>query len=95
MLCFMSFVFYAFSLVCSTEHGQSAASSVSLLWGPYRPNVYVGIRPRMPNSLIMGLMWSGADNPTDISKSTYYHGCRYGDTHTNLIFRPTTYMRAR
>ena len=30
----------------------------SLLWGPYRPNLYLGIRPRVPESLLMGLMWS-------------------------------------
>jgi len=29
----------------------------SLLWGPYRSNHYLGIRPRIPESLIMGLMW--------------------------------------
>jgi len=29
----------------------------SLLWGPYRPNLYFGIRPRLPQSLMTGLMW--------------------------------------
>lgn len=86
MLYFVLFVLYVFSEVYSTKsYGQSATSNVSLLWGPYRPKLYVGIRPRMPNSLTMGLMWSGASNPTEISKSTYHNGCRYGDTHSNLI----------
>lgn len=44
-------------------------SNSSLLWGPYRPNLYLGIRPRIPNSLLMGLMWSIADEPSDISTS--------------------------
>ncbi|KAF2471559.1 glycoside hydrolase [Lindgomyces ingoldianus] len=34
-----------------------ALSNASLLWGPYRPNLYLGIRPRVPESLLMGLMW--------------------------------------
>lgn len=34
----------------------------NLLWGPYRPNVYMGIRPRLPKSLISGLMWYRSDD---------------------------------
>jgi mannosyl-oligosaccharide glucosidase len=37
------------------------ASNASLLWGPYRPNLYMGIRPRVPESLFMGLMWGNFD----------------------------------
>lgn len=33
----------------------------SLLWGPYRPNLYFGVRPRLPHSLMAGLMWSNVD----------------------------------
>lgn len=33
----------------------------SLLWGPYRPNLYFGVRPRQPHSLMTGLMWSNVD----------------------------------
>jgi mannosyl-oligosaccharide glucosidase len=36
-------------------------SNTSLLWGPYRPNLYLGIRPRVPESLFMGLMWGNFD----------------------------------
>jgi hypothetical protein len=36
-----------------------AESDASLLWGPYRPNLYLGLRPRIPNSLLLGLMWAG------------------------------------
>ncbi|KAI4696612.1 uncharacterized protein J4E88_000789 [Alternaria novae-zelandiae] len=32
-------------------------SNESLLWGPYRPNLYLGLRARMPKSLIAGVMW--------------------------------------
>ena len=27
------------------------------LWGSYRPQVYFGMRPRIPESVIFGLMW--------------------------------------
>ena len=35
----------------------------SLLWGPYRPNLYLGIRPRVPeNGLMAGLMWGQSEH---------------------------------
>lgn len=30
---------------------------LSLNWGPYRSNLYVGIRPRIPDSILTGLLW--------------------------------------
>jgi mannosyl-oligosaccharide glucosidase len=38
-----------------------SSHNASLLWGPYRPNLYLGIRPRVPESLLMGLMWGKLD----------------------------------
>ena len=38
------------------------ASNDSLLWGPYRPNLYFGVRPRIPKSLMTGLLWTKPDN---------------------------------
>jgi mannosyl-oligosaccharide glucosidase len=29
------------------------------LWGAYRPNLYFGLRPRLPKSLMTGLIWFG------------------------------------
>ncbi|KAG0224250.1 Processing alpha glucosidase I [Actinomortierella wolfii] len=49
----------------------------SLWWGTYRPGLYFGTRPRLPNSIMTGLMWfglqdySGADN--------IRHGCEERD----------------
>ncbi|PRT53520.1 putative mannosyl-oligosaccharide glucosidase [Wickerhamiella sorbophila] len=40
----------------------SVAFADPLLWGPYRPNVYFGMRPRIPHSLISGLMWYNAND---------------------------------
>jgi mannosyl-oligosaccharide glucosidase len=41
----------------------------SLLWNPYRPNVYFGVRPRIPKSLTSGLMWAKVDNFQDVQHS--------------------------
>lgn len=37
------------------------SNEAPLLWGPYRPNLYLGIRPRVPESLVAGLMWGKLD----------------------------------
>jgi mannosyl-oligosaccharide glucosidase len=37
-------------------------SNESLLWGPYRPNLYFGVRPRIPKSLLTGLIWAKVDS---------------------------------
>ncbi|KAK8058662.1 glycoside hydrolase [Apiospora phragmitis] len=41
----------------------------SLLWGPYRPNLYFGLRPRIPKSLMAGLMWAKVDNFQDVQNN--------------------------
>ena len=42
-----------------------------LLWGPYRPNLYFGLRPRLPQSLMTGLMWFGTNNYQSISRQSH------------------------
>lgn len=42
---------------CLAAADSIPSNNASLLWGPYRPNLYLGIRPRVPESLLMGLMW--------------------------------------
>jgi mannosyl-oligosaccharide glucosidase len=46
----------------------------SLLWGTYRPNLYFGTRPRIPESLLTGIMWFSGDNvqgfQSEFSKQT-------------------------
>jgi mannosyl-oligosaccharide glucosidase len=42
----------------------------SLLWGPYRPNLYFGVRPRIPKSLMTGLMWGKVDTYNDFQHCT-------------------------
>lgn len=38
------------------------ANNGSLLWGPYKPNLYFGVRPRLPDSFFAGLMWAKVDD---------------------------------
>ena len=40
----------------------TSASNASLLWGPYRSNLYFGVRPRLPKSLLTGLLWANVDD---------------------------------
>ena len=44
-------------------------SNESLLWGPYRPNLYFGVRPRIPKSLITGLLWAKVDSFQGVQNS--------------------------
>lgn len=46
------------------------ANNQSLLWGPYKPNLYFGVRPRIPKSLTAGLMWAKLDNYATAQAST-------------------------
>ncbi|OBA19273.1 glycoside hydrolase [Metschnikowia bicuspidata var. bicuspidata NRRL YB-4993] len=46
----------------STEQTYQRISDDSLLWGPYRSGIYLGIRPRIPKSLMSGLLWFNVDS---------------------------------
>lgn len=58
-----------FVATTSTPNQYWQYSNDSLLWGPYRPNLYFGVRPRMREGLLAGLMWSNVDNAARISKN--------------------------
>ena len=46
--------FWSFALPDSTTD--------DLQWGTYRPGLYFGTRPRLPQSLVTGLMWFGTQD---------------------------------
>ncbi|KAF2199000.1 glycoside hydrolase [Delitschia confertaspora ATCC 74209] len=48
------------------------ASNDSLLWGPYRPNLYFGVRPRIPRSLMSGLLWTRVEDYQSIQSNFRY-----------------------
>ena len=54
------------SSVLTAEIGRQ--NNASLFWGPYKPNLYFGVRPRTPNALWTGLMWGKVNNYDDVSK---------------------------
>lgn len=45
------------------------ASNDSLLWGPYRPNLYFGVRPRLPKSVLTGLLWAKVEDFASVQNS--------------------------
>ncbi|KAF2454506.1 glucosidase I [Lineolata rhizophorae] len=60
------------------EEELARNASASLLWGPYRPNLYFGVRPRIPKSLMTGLMWSRVDDYTSV-QSNFRHTCEQSE----------------
>ncbi|KAF9782003.1 hypothetical protein IL306_011954 [Fusarium sp. DS 682] len=63
------------SSVLTTEIGRQ--NNQSLFWGPYKPNLYFGVRPRTPDGLWTGLMWGKVDNYHDIQNGKYT--CEQGE----------------
>ncbi|KAF2640687.1 glycoside hydrolase [Massarina eburnea CBS 473.64] len=61
------------SLVNAQVAEIEKASNESLLWGPYRPNLYFGVRPRIPKSLMGGLLWTRVEDHT--VQNTFRHTC--------------------
>ncbi|KAI8372558.1 glycoside hydrolase [Choanephora cucurbitarum] len=49
----------------------------SLLWGTYRPNLYFGTKPRIPESVMTGLMWFNAGEVQGFQRIR--HACDQGD----------------
>ena len=62
-------LFYAVA-AASQNASEAAAEELrrTLLWGPYRPNLYFGLRPRIPNSLLMGIMWARVEDFTSVQQ---------------------------
>ncbi|OJD18004.1 hypothetical protein AJ78_01961 [Emergomyces pasteurianus Ep9510] len=54
------------------------ASNESLLWGPYRSNLYFGVRPRIPKSLLTGLMWATLNDYQSAEKN-FRHTCEQNE----------------
>ncbi|KAI0060895.1 glycoside hydrolase [Artomyces pyxidatus] len=60
-----------------TVFSAPSNGSDSLLWGAYRPNLYFGLRPRIPQSLMTGLIWFGTQDYQSFPKAR--HACEQGD----------------
>ncbi|OJJ43830.1 hypothetical protein ASPZODRAFT_73628 [Penicilliopsis zonata CBS 506.65] len=62
--------------ILSKEVGR--AQNESLLWGPYKPNLYFGVRPRIANSLFAGLMWARVNDYAG-SQENFRHTCEQNE----------------
>ncbi|KAF4576863.1 Processing alpha glucosidase I [Pleurotus pulmonarius] len=66
-----------FSLLLVTPVVLAQNVNDTLLWGAYRPNLYFGLRPRLPQSLMTGLMWFGTQDYQSLGQTR--HTCDQGD----------------
>lgn len=57
-----------------SAQASETASNDTLLWGPYRPNLYFGVRPRLPNSLTTGLLWANTESFAS-AQNSFRHTC--------------------
>ena len=57
--------------ILTAEIGRQ--NNQSLFWGPYKPNLYFGVRPRTPDGLWTGLMWSKVDAYGEVQNGMTQH----------------------
>lgn len=60
-------------------------SDESLLWGPYRSSLYFGIRPRIPKSLLSGLMWYQVNDYTGLGNVRHFYEQQENMKHANWV----------
>ncbi|KAI1406522.1 glycoside hydrolase family 63 protein [Hypoxylon fuscum] len=78
LLSFLLLSLFATVSVCEASNENVLNAEIgrlnnqSLLWGPYRPNLYFGVRPRIPKSLATSLLWAKVDNYVDVQNSFRY-----------------------
>jgi len=58
----MQLLWLLLTLVPSVKSFNDSSSSDPPVWGAYRPNLYFGLRPRLPQSLMTGLIWFGTQD---------------------------------
>ncbi|KAL4898614.1 mannosyl-oligosaccharide glucosidase [Aspergillus ambiguus] len=84
---FASLWFYAVTVLANQEPVDdlsvlnrefARANNQSLLWGPFKPNLYFGVRPRIPNSLFAGLMWAKVDDYAT-AQQNFRHTCEQNE----------------
>lgn len=55
------------------------ASNDSLLWGPYRPNLYFGVRPRLPKGITTGLLWGRVEEFGEVIQNSIRYTCEQNE----------------
>lgn len=71
------------------------ASNQSLLWGPYNPGLYFGLRPRIPNSFRAALMWTSVDEFADFQNGAMGLCCGPLTGADSIPFRSQIRVQAR
>src|SRR5205809_2828071 len=67
---FLSIVSWS-TLASGEESHNGATTNSSLLWGPYRPNLYFGVRPRIPQSFLASLLWARVEDYQSVQNSKF------------------------
>jgi mannosyl-oligosaccharide glucosidase len=78
ILLYLSVFLSVFTLGLTDDSQQpldgTTFSNETLLWGPYRPNLYFGVRPRIPKSLLTGLLWANVESFATV-QNNFRHTC--------------------
>lgn len=53
---------YAYLALALATSVAAHPDNSSLQWGPFRPNLYFGVRPRIRETVLMGLMWARVED---------------------------------
>lgn len=67
----LSHLVQAANITYAAPGGKTGTVDEALLWGPYKPNLYFGVRPRLPQSLTTGLLWSSVNDYQAAQQSMY------------------------
>ncbi|RYP63256.1 hypothetical protein DL769_007019 [Monosporascus sp. CRB-8-3] len=65
-------------LVQALEYEPRENNDTIFRWGPYRPNLYFGVRPQVPDTLLMGMMWGQGQDRSTLVK-TLHDTCEQDD----------------
>jgi hypothetical protein len=68
----MQLLYLGFSYPFYPPSLRSLNNSSSLVWGAYRPNLYFGLRPRIPQSLMTGLVWFGTQDYQSFTSMSFF-----------------------
>ncbi|KAK3938728.1 mannosyl-oligosaccharide glucosidase [Diplogelasinospora grovesii] len=60
---------HVFSTGTNLDTEPSSSSASAQIWGPYRPNLYFGVRPQAPKTMLMSLMWGNGENQSSLLHS--------------------------
>ncbi|KAB2569227.1 putative mannosyl-oligosaccharide glucosidase, partial [Lasiodiplodia theobromae] len=60
---------YAYLGLALAASATAHPDNSSLQWGPFRPNLYFGVRPRIRETVLMGLMWARVEDGRIVAQS--------------------------